>query len=105
MGGTRRAPHTPLAPRPGAPGSLRDCRYSHRVRAVAETAVISAVAVLAALVLFGAFIALRGLDPVAYVRFASVYRNFREARDFEVLLGELAGESADEEPVPDKAAT
>ena len=25
---------------------------------------------------------LRGLDTVAYVRFASVYRNFREARDF-----------------------
>ena len=26
--------------------------------------------------------ALRALDPVAYVRFASVYRNFREAKDF-----------------------
>ena len=26
--------------------------------------------------------ALASLDPVAYVRFASVYRNFREARDF-----------------------
>lgn len=33
---------------------------------------------------------LRSLDHVAYVRFASVYRNFREARDFETLLGELA---------------
>jgi transcriptional repressor NrdR len=33
---------------------------------------------------------LKGLDDVAYVRFASVYRNFREARDFEQLLGELA---------------
>ena len=35
---------------------------------------------------------LRGLDDVAYVRFASVYRNFREAKDFETLLGELSGE-------------
>src|SRR6187549_1478583 len=32
---------------------------------------------------------LRGLDDVAYVRFASVYRNFREAKDFEAVLGEL----------------
>ncbi len=34
---------------------------------------------------------LKGLDDVAYVRFASVYRNFREAKDFEELLGELSG--------------
>jgi transcriptional repressor NrdR len=34
---------------------------------------------------------LRKLDPVAYVRFASVYKNFREARDFETVLGEIAG--------------
>ena len=27
-----------------------------------------------------------------YVRFASVYKNFREAKDFEELLGELSGE-------------
>lgn len=33
---------------------------------------------------------LKGLDGVAYVRFASVYRNFREARDFEAVLGELS---------------
>ena len=32
---------------------------------------------------------LKGLDDVAYVRFASVYKNFREARDFEELLGQL----------------
>ena len=36
--------------------------------------------------------ALRALDPVAYVRFASVYRNFREAKDFETVLGELSGD-------------
>ena len=34
--------------------------------------------------------ALRALDPVAYVRFASVYRNFREARDFEEFISDLA---------------
>ena len=32
---------------------------------------------------------LKGLDDVAYVRFASVYKNFREAKDFEEMLGEL----------------
>ncbi|MCB1383305.1 MAG: transcriptional repressor NrdR [Notoacmeibacter sp.] len=36
--------------------------------------------------------ALKSLDDVAYVRFASVYRNFREAKDFHELLGELGGE-------------
>ncbi len=36
--------------------------------------------------------ALKSLDDVAYVRFASVYRNFREARDFQELLGTLKGE-------------
>ena len=35
---------------------------------------------------------LRELDDVAYVRFASVYRNFREAKDFRTVLGELSGE-------------
>jgi transcriptional repressor NrdR len=32
---------------------------------------------------------LRELDQVAYVRFASVYRNFNEAKDFQAFLGEL----------------
>jgi transcriptional repressor NrdR len=32
---------------------------------------------------------LRSLDSVAYVRFASVYKNFREAKDFETLIDEL----------------
>jgi len=35
--------------------------------------------------------ALKNLDDVAYVRFASVYKNFREAKDFEAVLGELSG--------------
>ena len=29
------------------------------------------------------------LDDVAYVRYASVYKNFREAKDFEQFLGGL----------------
>ena len=32
---------------------------------------------------------LKEVDAVAYVRFASVYRNFREAEDFKTFLGEL----------------
>jgi transcriptional repressor NrdR len=38
--------------------------------------------------------ALKGLDPVAYVRFASVYRDFREAADFQEVLGEIADRAA-----------
>ena len=38
---------------------------------------------------------LRSLDAVAYVRFASVYRDFTEARDFNALIDEL--ESGDDE--------
>ena len=34
---------------------------------------------------------LEALDSVAYVRFASVYRNFREAKDFEDFVGRLTG--------------
>jgi transcriptional repressor NrdR len=32
---------------------------------------------------------LKAVDEVAYVRFASVYRDFREAKDFENFLGEM----------------
>ncbi|MBI1181415.1 MAG: transcriptional repressor NrdR [Alphaproteobacteria bacterium] len=35
---------------------------------------------------------LAGLDQVAYVRFASVYKNFREAKDFEEFIGALDGD-------------
>ncbi len=35
--------------------------------------------------------ALSSLDSVAYVRFASVYKNFREARDFEDFVGQIGG--------------
>ena len=34
-------------------------------------------------------LALEQLDPVAYVRYASVYRDFREAKDFNEFLGKL----------------
>jgi transcriptional repressor NrdR len=37
--------------------------------------------------------ALRSLDQVAFVRFASVYRNFREAKDFEEFVGKLDSET------------
>jgi transcriptional repressor NrdR len=42
--------------------------------------------------------ALSNLDSVAYVRFASVYKNFREARDFEDFVGQIGG---NEEPEDD----
>ncbi len=39
--------------------------------------------------------ALAELDQVAFVRFASVYRNFREAKDFEAFVGNLGSEQDD----------
>ncbi|QRG05415.1 transcriptional repressor NrdR [Xanthobacter dioxanivorans] len=44
---------------------------------------------------------LKQIDDVAYVRFASVYRNFREAKDFEHALAELS-QDGETEPVKDK---
>lgn len=41
---------------------------------------------------------LRNLDPVAYVRYASVYKNFREAKDFEEFVGKI---DQNMEPVED----
>jgi transcriptional repressor NrdR len=52
---------------------------------------------------------LKSLDEVAYVRFASVYRDFREARDFNAFIDELenregdAFESESAEDAPDRA--
>jgi transcriptional repressor NrdR len=40
--------------------------------------------------------ALKALDEVAYVRYASVYRDFKETQDFATFLGE---EGLSEEPV------
>ncbi len=39
--------------------------------------------------------ALANLDQVAYVRFASVYRNFREAKDFQDFIGQLSDSDRD----------
>jgi transcriptional repressor NrdR len=39
---------------------------------------------------------LKTLDSVAYVRYASVYRDFREAKDFHRVLVELGERGADE---------
>jgi len=49
--------------------------------------------------------ALKALDDVAYVRFASVYKNFREAKDFETLLGELAATDDDEAAAGEASAS
>lgn len=43
---------------------------------------------------------LKGLDDVAYVRFASVYRNFRDPKDFEALIDELAGDGSEKGKPP-----
>ena len=38
---------------------------------------------------------LKGLDSVAYIRFASVYKDFTEAKDFEEFAGHV-GDAARE---------
>ncbi len=45
--------------------------------------------------LIGGFVmeSLATLDQVAYVRFASVYRNFREAKDFGEFIGRISADS------------
>ena len=46
--------------------------------------------------------ALRGLDAVAYLRFASVYKDFRDAKDFQDVLTEITGSEVPRRPAPDK---
>ena len=46
---------------------------------------------------------LKTLDDIAYVRFASVYRDFREARDFNTIIDELAVDDEDEPKPAGKA--
>jgi transcriptional repressor NrdR len=41
---------------------------------------------------------LRELDPVAYVRFASVYKNFQGPEDFELELSELRKDAPPKDP-------
>ena len=38
---------------------------------------------------------LKGIDPVAYIRFASVYKDFREAKDFEQFAGSVSDLATD----------
>jgi transcriptional repressor NrdR len=45
---------------------------------------------------------LREIDDVAYVRFASVYRNFGEVKDFRAALDELSGD--EDAPKPASSA-
>jgi transcriptional repressor NrdR len=49
--------------------------------------------------------ALRELDPVAYVRFASVYRDFRDASDFQAVLHDLASDVPERRKRDDEFAT
>ncbi len=46
--------------------------------------------------------ALANLDQVAYVRFASVYRNFREAGDFETFLDAMHPDDGHEDDKPER---
>ena len=55
-----------------------------RVESLGETEVSSDV--IGEIVMEG----LQSVDSVAYVRFASVYKNFREAKDFEEFLGVIS---------------
>ncbi len=45
---------------------------------------------------------LKGLDDVAYVRFASVYKDFREAKDFEEIIGQLSADEPEPAHKPKK---
>jgi len=55
----------------------------HRLESMGENEIPSSL--IGEMVMEG----LKALDEVAYIRFASVYRNFREARDFEKFVGNL----------------
>ena len=64
-------------------------QIKHRLRATGEREIQSRE--LGELVMA----ALKTLDQVAYVRFASVYRNFREAKDFEAFVENIGEGPAD----------
>ena len=49
--------------------------------------------------------ALRRIDAVGYVRFASVYRDFRDAADFEDVLTEIAKAAGTDDDLPDAKAS
>jgi len=41
--------------------------------------------------------ALKGIDDIAYIRFASVYRNFRTAGDFHDIIDEISEHASEKE--------
>lgn len=55
----------------------------HRLESMGESEVLSSL--IGEMVMEG----LKLIDDVAYIRFASVYRNFREAKDFEKIVVNL----------------
>jgi transcriptional repressor NrdR len=46
--------------------------------------------------------ALKGIDDIAYIRFASVYRNFREAKDFHDVIDEITSGDVVPDPAEDQ---
>jgi transcriptional repressor NrdR len=46
--------------------------------------------------------ALKGIDDIAYIRFASVYRNFREAKDFHDVIDEITSGDVASDPVEEQ---
>ena len=46
--------------------------------------------------------ALKGIDDIAYIRFVSVYRNFREAKDFHDVIDEITSGDVVPDPVEDE---
>ena len=77
---------TALRKRPVAPERID--RLLSSIQRQLETSGESEVssATIGAMVMDG----LKALDTVAYIRFASVYKDFREARDFEEFAGTVA---------------
>ena len=45
--------------------------------------------------------ALKGIDDIAYIRFASVYRNFSEAKDFHDVIDEITASDIATGPIED----
>ncbi len=74
-----------LRKRPVAPEKIDTLVSSivHKLEASGESDIASKL--IGEMVMDG----LKAIDPIAYVRFASVYRDFREARDFESVVAEL----------------
>jgi transcriptional repressor NrdR len=77
--------------RPVAPERIERLVSSiqRQVETIGESEIPSAR--IGALVMDG----LKALDPVAYIRFASVYKDFREAKDFEEFAGSVGGEGGE----------